>query len=65
MKNILNWIFRKRSNFAAVSWALKKIKGLERNNWFKFQEQIDLLSSLQNDLQRLPANCPVRNSVRS
>lgn len=39
--------------------------GLERNNKFKFQVQIDVLSSPENDLQRLPANCPVRNLVRS
>jgi predicted nucleotidyltransferase component of viral defense system len=50
-ENKPDWIFGDWSNFPGISWKLKNLLELERNNKSKFQEQIEALSRINIDLR--------------
>ncbi len=49
-ENKPDWIFGDWSNFPRISWKLKNLLELEKNNKSKFQEQIEALSRINIDL---------------
>jgi predicted nucleotidyltransferase component of viral defense system len=49
-ENKPDWIFGDWSNFPGISWKLKNLLELEKNNKSKFQEQIEALSRINIDL---------------
>ena len=50
-ENKPDWIFGDWSNFPGISWKLKNLLELEKNNKSKFQEQLDALSRINIDLR--------------
>jgi hypothetical protein len=48
-ENKPDWIFGDWSNFPGISWKLKNLQELEKNNKSKFQEQIEALSRINID----------------
>jgi predicted nucleotidyltransferase component of viral defense system len=50
-ENKPDWIFGDWSNFPGISWKLKNLMELEKNNKSKFLEQLDALSSINIDLR--------------
>ena len=50
-ENKPDWIFGDWSNFPGISWKLKNLLELEKNNKSKFQEQIEALSRINIDLR--------------
>ena len=50
-ENKPDWIFGDWSNFPGISWKLKNLLELEKNNKSKFQEQIKALSRINIDLR--------------
>ena len=50
-ENKPDWIFGDWSNFPGISWKLKNLLELEKNNKSKFQEQIEALSRIKIDLR--------------
>jgi predicted nucleotidyltransferase component of viral defense system len=50
-ENKPDWIFGDWSNFPGISWKLKNLMELEKNNKSKFQEQLDALSRINIDLR--------------
>lgn len=49
-ENKPDWIFGDWSNYPGISWKLKNLLELEKNNKSKFQEQIEALSRINIDL---------------
>jgi hypothetical protein len=49
-ENKPSWIYGDWSNFPGISWKLKNLKELEKNNKSKFQEQIIAISNINIDL---------------
>ncbi len=49
-ENKPGWIYGDWSNFPGISWKLKNLKELEKNNKSKFQEQIIAISNINIDL---------------
>lgn len=50
-ENKPDWIFGDWSNFPGISWKLKNLLELEKNNKSKFHEQIEALSRINIDLR--------------
>ena len=50
-ENKPDWIFGDWSNFPGISWKLKNLQELEKNNKSKFHEQIEALSRINIDLR--------------
>lgn len=50
-ENKPDWIFGDWSNFPGISWKLKNLQELEKNNKSKFQEQIEALARINIDLR--------------
>lgn len=50
-ENKPDWIFGNWSNFPGISWKLKNLMELEKNNKPKFQEQLDALSRINIDIR--------------
>jgi predicted nucleotidyltransferase component of viral defense system len=50
-ENKPDWIFGDWTNFPGISWKLKNLLELEKNNKSKFQEQIEALSRINIDLR--------------
>jgi len=50
-ENKPDWIFGNWSNFQGISWKLKNLLELEKNNKSKFHEQIEALSRINIDLR--------------
>jgi len=50
-ENKPDWIFGDWSNFPGISWKLKNLLELEKNNKSKFEEQLNALSRINIDLR--------------
>ena len=50
-ENKPDWIFGNWSNFPGISWKLKNLQELEKNNKSKFQEQLEALLRINIDLR--------------
>ncbi len=50
-ENKPDWIFGDWSNYPGISWKLKNLQELEKNNKSKYQGQIEALSRINIDLR--------------
>lgn len=49
-QNKPEWIFGDWSSYPGISWKLKNLKELEKNNKTKFQEQINSLLNIKGSI---------------